>query len=114
MELGIGTSPNFEGEEKDMKINQFAVAVAFLIPCAMCGADVGAIADAYVDFANAAANFGGATSVRVSPTQTGLMQFDVSSVPSGAVISRASLVLFVSGVTTPGAVGIFPLVGPWN
>src|SRR5262249_42032879 len=59
-------------------------------------------------------NFGNATSVRVSPTQTGLMQFDLSGLPSVAVISRATLVLFVSGVTTPGTVGIFPLTGPWT
>src|SRR5262249_15020444 len=76
--------------------------------------DVGAIADAYVDSASPASNFGTATSVRIAPGQTGLMQFDLSGVPSGSVISRATLVLFVSGVTTPGTVAVLPLTGPWT
>ena len=97
-----------------MKINQFAVVLTLLIPCAAWAADMGAIADTYVDSTSPAVNFGNGNGVRVSATQTGLLQFDLSGISSSSTISRATLVTFVSSVTTSGSIAVAPLTGPWT
>ncbi len=71
-------------------------------------------ADTYIDSGNAATNFGSAPAVLVSPTATGLLQFDLSSVPALATIKRATLVLYVSKVSAGGSISVSPVIGPWS
>jgi hypothetical protein len=77
-------------------------------------ADNGAVVgDTYIDSANPATNFGSAVTVVVSPTTEGLMQLDLSSVPAGATIKRATLVLYLSKVTAGGSVTVSPVTSAW-
>ncbi len=72
------------------------------------------IADTNVDSANPTTNFGSAATIVISPTTTGLLQFDLSSIPSSATIKRATLVLYVSQVTAAGTVTVSPVTSPWS
>ena len=56
------------------------------------------VADAYVSFVNASDNFGTATSLYVSSTDStiqraSLLRFDLGAIPQDAIIERATLVL---------------------
>jgi hypothetical protein len=71
------------------------------------------VGDTYVDSANAGSNFGSAGTVVVSFTAAGLMQFDLSSIPTAAAIKRATLVLYLSKVTAAGNVVVSPVTSAW-
>ena len=70
--------------------------------------------DTYVDSVNTGSNYGSAANIVVSPTTEGLIQFDLSSIPASAVVTRATLVLYVSKVTAAGTVSILPVTSSWS
>lgn len=72
------------------------------------------VGDTYVDSVNTSSNFGSATSIVVSPTTEGLIQFDLSSIPASATITRATLVVYVSKVNAAGSVSIAPATQSWS
>jgi hypothetical protein len=74
--------------------------------------------DAYVNSASASTNFGTAGTLGVvSPSQTSYIRFDLTAVPStytGAQVAKATLKLFVNGVTTAGNFNIDVVAGSWS
>ena len=65
------------------------------------------------------ANYGALQTINVggASASQGLIQFDVSTVPTGvtpANVSKATLFLFVKAVTAAGTVNISPANGPWT
>ena len=75
------------------------------------------VADAHVNLALPTMNSGTISNVNVGGGYTGLMQFDLSLLPTGttpAQISRAVLRLYVNRVDTAGVVSLQPLNGAWS
>ena len=74
-------------------------------------------ADAHINAAAPGSNFGAAININVGSGNTGLIQFDLSSLPSGlssGQISKATLTFFVNRVASPGALDIAPVTSPWT
>ncbi len=73
--------------------------------------------DAYVTQVNPATNSGGQTSLLLQagaqPTYT-YLKFDLSQVPAGSSVTKATLKLFVTAATTPGAFDIRLANGSWS
>lgn len=74
-------------------------------------------ADTFINSGAKNANNGTAASLKVSPTQSALVQFDLSTLPNGTLaidVERATVLLWVNTVTVPGAVNVFPVITPWT
>ncbi len=73
--------------------------------------------DTYVSTAAPATNYGAATSIAVqNPAATGLIRFDLSSIPStykSANVTKATLKLYVSAVTTAGNFNVVRVTSQW-
>ena len=98
----------------------FAIAPALgallLIPVATYAAGANAAGDTYVSATSTGVNFGTAAAVNVGNGNTGLIQFDLSSLPAGltaAQIGKATMSFFVSSVLVPGSVDIAQVSGSW-
>ena len=79
--------------------------------------DVALIGDAHVSSSRPTANFGTIANLYVGNGNTALMQFDLSSLPAGTTasqVSRATLILFVNRVNTPGSISVQAVTSGWN
>ena len=96
-------------------IQSAAVACALLVPAVSWADTVPLKADAYFNPGDANP-YGALTTINIggAPNAQGLVQFDVSSIPSGSTIAWARLRLYVSKVTTGGAVDLFAASGAWS
>ncbi len=75
------------------------------------------VADTHVNAALPAMNSGAISNVNVGGGFTGLLQFDLSLLPSGtssAQISRAVLRVYVNRMDTPGLVSLTPVTSGWG
>jgi len=73
--------------------------------------------DAYTSTATPTKNFGTATTLGVESSETTYIQFNLSSIPSGytsADITKATLKLFVDGVTKAGNFNVDYVNGTWT
>jgi hypothetical protein len=102
---------------KNLK-TQFAVLLLSTV-CLLTGAygQLTPSGDSYTSTATPTKNFGAATTLDVESTQTTFIQFNLSSIPSGytsADITKATLKLFVDGVTTAGSFNVDYVNGSWT
>lgn len=75
------------------------------------------MADAHVSSLNPGGNFGAAAKMEVNATSSALLRFNFASLPSGVAadqVLNASLFVYVSGVTTAGAIELRPLNANWT
>ncbi len=73
--------------------------------------------DSYTNTAAPTTNYGAKTTLDVESTQTTFIQFNLESIPSGytsADITKATLKLFVDGVTTAGSFNVDYVNGTWS
>jgi trimeric autotransporter adhesin len=102
---------------KNLK-TQFTVLVLSTI-CLLTGAfgQLTPIGDSYINTAAPTTNYGAKTTLDVESTQTTFIQFNLSSIPSGytsADITKATLKLFVDGVTKAGSFNVDYVNGTWT
>ena len=105
-----------------MKLNANHIAVLLLtaanwLPVQASAAQAPASADAYINSALPANNFGKLTTLNVGGTFTSLIQFDFTSLPAGingTSVEKATLFLWVNKVGTPGAVDILTVTDTWD
>ena len=74
-------------------------------------------ADAHTSAALPANNFGALPTINVGGGATGLLRFDLGTLPAGTTAARlvkATLVLYVNRVGSPGAVDLHPVNGNWT
>ena len=74
-------------------------------------------ADTHTNTALPANNFGAVPTVNVGGGATGLLRFDLGTLPAGTTAARlvkATLVLHVNRVGAPGAVDLHPVNGHWT
>lgn len=74
--------------------------------------------DAYTNTASPGTNYGTAVTLNVvSPSETGYIIFDLSTIPTGytgAKVAKASLKLYVNTVTTAGSLNVDYINGTWS
>src|SRR3984885_8464408 len=75
------------------------------------------VADAHVNSARPAGNSGAISNLNVGGGYTALLQFDLSTLPTGttaAQVSRATLRLYCNRMDTAGLVSVQPVNGSWG
>jgi hypothetical protein len=71
-------------------------------------------ADSYTNTAAPTTNYGAKTLLDVDgATQATYIQFNLSSIPTGAAVSQATLKLYVNAVTTAGSFEVYSVNGTW-
>ena len=96
------------------------VALTFALAWAACTAratEAPVSADASVNSAYSAVNYGTLTNLYVNSASTTLLQFDLSSLPAGtsaSQISKATLVVYVNRINTSGVVTVQPVTSSWS
>ncbi len=73
--------------------------------------------DASVNGAYPTTNYGSLSNLYVGNGSTALIQFDLSSLPNGTTasqISKATLVIFVNRINTPGLLTVQPVTSAWT
>ena len=71
-------------------------------------------ADTFVSSATPKVNYGSGISVVVGPGTTGYIQFNLSSFPANATISKATLRLYVDAVGKAGSFDVYELNSGWS
>ena len=74
-------------------------------------------ADAHLNSGQPDINFGANASINVGGGSTGLMRFDLSTLPAGTAASevvKATLVLYVNRVNTPGSIELQTVNSAWS
>jgi len=88
------------------------LVAATLSAPALWAVDNPTVGDSYID--GSATNFGTAPNIVIAPGTTGLVQFDVTSVPASSTIAKAYLRLFVNKVTPGGTINVAPVTSGWS
>jgi Collagen triple helix repeat (20 copies) len=89
----------------------------FAVPFKASATDATLLADAHVNSARPSVNSGSLSNIDVGAGYTGLLQFDLSTLPSGVTatqVSRAILRIYCNRLTTPGPISIQPIAGAWT
>lgn len=71
-------------------------------------------ADTYVSNSTPKINYGLSPILVVQPGTTTFIQFNLSALPAGASINKATLRLYVDGVLTAGSFDVFPVNSAWS
>jgi hypothetical protein len=86
-----------------------------LISAGLSYAQITPSADSYTNSADPTTNFGAKTLLDVDgASQTTYIQFNLSSIPSGATVSQATLKLYVNAVTTAGSFNVNYVSSAWS
>jgi hypothetical protein len=94
-----------------------AFAVSMVLP--MLGvyavAQVTPLGDSYTNTTDSTTNYGAKTTINVDgATEIGYIQFNLSSIPSSASVSQATLKLYVTTVPTAGSFNVDYVNGTWT
>ena len=88
-----------------------ALCALFIVPVL---AQVPPSGDTYVSSSFAKTNFGSGISLVVAPGTNSYVQFNLSGIPAGANIDKASLRLFVDAIGAKGSFDVYELNSSWN
>ncbi len=72
------------------------------------------VADTYAASAQPGTNFGHGTSMALANQSNAYLRFNLSNVPAGATVTKATLRLYVDGYLSSGSFDVFELDQPWN
>jgi hypothetical protein len=89
----------------------FVLCILFTVPVL---AQVPPSGDTYVSSSFAKTNFGSGISLVVAPGTNSYVQFNLSGIPAGASINKASLRLFVDAIGAKGSFDVYELNSAWN
>ena len=94
------------------------LVLALLLTCGSLTTAYGQITptgDAYTNSVDPTTNYGAKTLLDVDgASQITYIQFNLASIPSGASVSKATLKLYVNGVTTAGSLNVDYVNGAWS
>lgn len=93
------------------------ILALILLPAAAWATDAPLIGDAYISSANPSLNFGSLPNLTVGDGNVSLLQFDLSTLPSGVAntgILKATLQLYVNRVGTAGTMDVSPVESSWT
>ncbi len=100
-----------------LQLRLASLLALILLACMAAFGQLTPSGDAYTNTAAATTNYGSKTTLDVESTQTTFIQFNLSSIPSNytsADITKATLKLFVDGVTTAGSFNVDYVNGTWT
>ena len=78
------------------------------------GAQAPPSADTFVSSVAPTKNFGSGALLAVQSGSTGYIRFDLSGVPAGATLSKATLRLYVNSYSQAGAFDVYEIDSPWS
>ena len=91
------------------------IAMLILLACAAAYAQITPLGDSYTDTADPTTKYGSKTLLDVDgTTQIAYIQFNLSSVPTTATISQATLKLYVNSVTAAGTFNVDYVNSAWT
>jgi len=90
------------------------LAVLFFLFSSMCVGQAPPIADTYVASGTPNKNYGTNSTLAVQNGVTSYIQFNLAGMPSGATVSRATLILYVDAVTAGGTFDVYQVNGAWT
>ena len=96
---------------------RLAVAWSFVLLAAMSApllAQAPPSADTFVSSATPTTSYGSWPTLIVGSGTTSYLQFNLSGIPAGATVSKATLRLYVDGVVTSGSFDVYQLNGSWT
>lgn len=96
---------------------RLAVAWSFVLLAAMSVpllAQAPPSADTFVSSSFAKTNFGAVGALNVGPGSTSYVQFNLSGIPAGATVSKATLRLYVDLVISNGTFDIYQINKSWG
>jgi len=70
--------------------------------------------DTFASSATPKVNYGPSIALVVGPGSTSYVQFNLSGVPAGAIVSKATLRLYVDAVATKGSFDVYQLNSAWS
>src|SRR5215468_6375225 len=70
-------------------------------------------ADTFAFSSNPSTNYGGSPQLVVMKGATTFVQFNLSSLPANATVSKATLRLYVDAVTAAGSFDVYEVNTPW-
>jgi N-acetylneuraminic acid mutarotase len=89
--------------------------IVSLLSATAAFAQITPLGDSYTDRADPTTNYGSKTLLEVDgATQISYIQFPLSSIPSGASVSQATLKLFVNSVRAAGSFNVYYVSSPWS
>ena len=95
-----------------MKASRFGrvlmAQLALLTPIAVV-AQLPPAADSFINSGAAGTNYGDKTTLDLQSQRIGLVSFDLSALPMGASVAKATVRLSVSSVNTAGSFSVFPI-----
>ena len=90
---------------------------AFLAPAAAHATEVPLSGDTFVTTARPTTNFGTLANIDIGSGNTGLVQFDLTTLPSGITasqVSKATLTVFINRIFINGTVNVASVTSAWN
>ena len=90
------------------------LAVLVCLLSSICVAQAPPVGDAYVVSGSPSKNYGTTTTLAVQNGVTSYIQFNLTAMPSGATVSRATLNLYVDAVTAGGVFDVYQVNGAWT
>src|SRR6185437_13260067 len=92
-------------------------ALALWFPVAGGCATLTVAADAFISSSNRSTNFGNGTTLNIGGGNSALIRLDLSALPANLApgdIQKATMMLFVSKVSTPGSLDVAQVTGSTN
>ena len=74
-------------------------------------------ADTFINSGSKNTNYGSNAALKVNPTQSALIQFNLLTLPAGTLptdVEKATAILWVNAVTAAGTVRVVPVTSPWT
>jgi len=118
--LRLNTLPpkQIHGIEESFVPRYFYFAVIAVLAVTMFSATTQAqappSADTFVSSVTPKANYGASPILVVQAGATTFIQFNLSTLPAGASVNKATLRLYVDAVLTSGSFDVFPVNGAWS
>jgi hypothetical protein len=92
-----------------------SLLVLMLLAAVAASAQITPSADVYTNSADPTTNYGAATTLAVDGAkEAAYIQFNLSSIPTGASVSQATLKLYVNAVTIAGSYQVYSVNGAWS
>ena len=92
-----------------------ALGLLFLFSSALSSAQITPLGDAYTNTADPTTNYGSAATLAVAgASEITYIQFNLTSIPSGASAGQATLKLYVNSVATAGSFNVDYVTGSWS
>jgi hypothetical protein len=111
-------APNLGGDSVDRRVvsgvGVYATLSVLFVSASGLAQSSPPIADTYSSSSSSTTNYGASDTLQVSSSSKSFLQFELTTLPSGAAVSKATLRLFVDTVTTAGSLDVYQVNNSWE